>query len=145
MQKLLTLICSIYMLFTPVAAFAQTTTLLPESTGDSACQGLITGGDTGLESAYTDGACMAEKIQTGKIHYRDIPWLIGYLIKFLLTVGWSLAVVMIIVGGYQYVLSGFGVNEKEKGKKTIIYALAGLVVATFAWFMVDTFIAFITS
>lgn len=173
MQKIISLIFAALVLLAPVGVFAQTTTLLPA--GDDAeecqencrsvfpndnagfsdciekclsvsdCEGLITGGDTGFEATYADGKCLAEKIQTGKIHYRDIPYIIGHIIKFLLSVGWALAVVMIIYGGYQYVLGGFGAVDKEKGKKTLIYSVAGLAVATFAWFMVDTFIAFITS
>lgn len=146
MPKILSIIFTLSVLLTPSFTFAQTTTtLLPEPNLMETCEGLISGGDTGLESTYAGGKCLAEKIQTGKIHYRDIPYFIGYFIKFLLSVGWALAVVMIIVGGYQYVLSGFGINEKEKGKKTIIWAVSGLAVATFAWFMVDTFIAFLTS
>ncbi len=149
MKKIISAIFALQILVLPMSAFAQTTTLLPESEellGE--CQGLITGGDTGLESKYypdSRAICLAEKIQTGKIHYQDIPYFIGHIIKFLLSVGWALAVVMIIIGGYQYVLAGFNSGDKEKGKKTLIYAISGMAVATFAWFMVDTFIAFLTS
>jgi len=158
MSKKISFIFALFILLMPVLSFAQTEgeagtenkktltiTILPQPSETDDCDGLITGGDTGLEEKYANGKCLAQKIQTGKIHYRDIPYFIGYIIKFLLSVGWAVAVVMIIAGGYQYVLSGFGVEEKEKGKKTIILAVTGLAIITFAWLMVDTFIAFLTS
>ena len=44
-----------------------------------------------------------------------------------------LALLMLIVGGFQFMFSGGSPDKIAKAKKTIIYSLVGLLVATAAW------------
>lgn len=44
-----------------------------------------------------------------------------------------IAVIMIIIGGYWYVLSAGDPQKVEKAKKTIIYSVIGLVISLSAW------------
>lgn len=53
-------------------------------------------------------------------------------IRLVLIVAGVAAVIMIIVGGFQYVLSSGDSNRVNTAKNTIIYALVGLVVAVLA-------------
>ena len=53
-------------------------------------------------------------------------WLIGIL-----------SVIMLIFGGIKYATSGGDANKVTSAKNTIMYAIIGLVVAFFAWAIVN--------
>ena len=72
----------------------------------------------------------------GNVHLRHIPGLILHWIQVLLQLAGTFAVVMIMVGGAQYMIGAVS-NDKEQGKKTLTYALGGLAVAFFAWWIVE--------
>ena len=84
------------------------------------------------------------KIHCGKVTLNDFPILVVYLIQWILTLAGGIAVIMIMVGGFQYMLGGV-TDDKERGKKTLIYALGGLVVAFMAWWIVELIQVWITS
>ncbi|MBN1494236.1 hypothetical protein JW911_00690 [Candidatus Peregrinibacteria bacterium] len=75
-------------------------------------------------------------IQTGRIHFWMVPYYVVYLIQFIIGIAGLIAVLFLVLGGYQYVISGLG-QDKEKGKKTITNALIGLVVVLVAWVVVN--------
>lgn len=56
----------------------------------------------------------------------------GSVISFLIPIAASLAGIMVLVGGYQMVLSGGSPEAVSRGKKTIIYAAVGFVVILLA-------------
>lgn len=49
----------------------------------------------------------------------------------------ALAVIFIIVGGIQYVLSGGNPEQTTKAKNTILYAIVGLIVSILATVIVN--------
>ena len=49
----------------------------------------------------------------------------------------AIAVIMIVIGGLRYVLSGGDSSQITAAKNTILYAVIGLIVAIFAWAIVD--------
>jgi hypothetical protein len=51
------------------------------------------------------------------------------------------AVIFIIIGGINYMTSGGDSTKVEKGKKTIIYALIGLVICALAFAIVNWVVA----
>lgn len=69
-----------------------------------------------------------------------IPKLLSNIIGIASLVAGAVAVVMIIVGGIQYIGSGGG-DGMVKAKKTITYAVAGLVISILAY----TIVLFISS
>lgn len=50
------------------------------------------------------------------------------IINFLLQIGIPVAVVMVLVGGFQMIVSAGNPDKVSSGKKTILYAAIGLVV-----------------
>jgi hypothetical protein len=63
--------------------------------------------------------------------------LIPFAIKYTIRLTVALAVVALIVGGYQFMTS-YGDDEKRQGaQKTIIYALIGLILAILAFGIVS--------
>ena len=59
------------------------------------------------------------------------------IIDFMLWLVVIIAVIMIIVGGIKYATSAGDSNKVTSAKNTIIYAALGLVVAIFAWAIVN--------
>ncbi len=53
-------------------------------------------------------------------------WIVGFL-----------AIVALIVGGYKYIISSASESEAESGKKTIIYAVLGIILATLSLFILN--------
>lgn len=49
----------------------------------------------------------------------------------------ALAVIFIIIGGFQYVLSGGDPGNTNRAKETILYAIIGLIVSLLAFTVVD--------
>lgn len=62
----------------------------------------------------------------------SIKSVIGTVINILSMVVGAVAVIMIIIGGLRYVLSGGDSNGVTGAKNTIMYALIGLVIVLFA-------------
>lgn len=52
-------------------------------------------------------------------------------------IGGAVAVIMVVIGGFQYVLSNGDPQRAAKAKNTIIYAIVGLVVAISAFTIVN--------
>lgn len=75
-------------------------------------------------------------IKTGKIGLFMVPYFITFIIQFLLMIAGLIAVLFMVIGGYHYVIGGL-TEDKEKGKKTILHALTGLIVALSAWMVIN--------
>jgi len=82
-------------------------------------------------------------IKTGRISMWMIPFFIKYLIQFAISIAGLVAVGAIIIGGYFYLFGGL-VDDKEKGKRAIMYGLGGFVVVLLAWTIVNAVIALLT-
>lgn len=54
------------------------------------------------------------------------------LIELVIFLTAAISVVMIIIGGFRYIISGGDSNGIQGAKNTIIYALVGLVIAVFS-------------
>lgn len=87
---------------------------------------------------------MYDKFQTGDFAWTDILSFGFHLIELMLTVAGSIAVILVMVGGYQYIIGAL-TESKEQGKTTIKNALIGFAVILLAWIIVDIAIALITT
>lgn len=66
------------------------------------------------------------------------------IINVLLYIIGSVAVIMIVIGGLRYVLSGGDSSSTKGAKDTILYSVVGLVVAIFAYAIVNFVISAFT-
>jgi hypothetical protein len=62
---------------------------------------------------------------------------IGNIVNILLFIIGAVAVIMIIIGGLRYVLSGGDSSSIKSAKDTILYAVIGLIVAISAYAIVN--------
>lgn len=118
-----------------------------ETTATPSYRGIIPASGTSGGNASIDcdsPSDLGAKIHCGKVTLDDFPAMIVYLIQWILTLAGGIAVIMIMVGGFQYMLGGL-TDDKERGKKTLIYALGGLVVSFMAWWIVELVQVWITS
>ncbi len=79
---------------------------------------------------------LACAIKTGKIKFWMIPFYIVYFIEFIIGISGLVAVLFLVVGGFQLIMSGASEGQ-EKAKNTIKYALIGMVVVLVAWVIVN--------
>ncbi|PIQ77026.1 hypothetical protein COV82_06710 [Candidatus Peregrinibacteria bacterium CG11_big_fil_rev_8_21_14_0_20_46_8] len=75
-------------------------------------------------------------IKTGDIRLFMLPFFVTYLVQFLLQIAGVVALLFIVLGGYYYVIGGL-TEDKEKGKKTLMHAIVGLIIALSAWIIVN--------
>lgn len=149
------IVLGMYSVFASHLVYAQSsTTLLPQG-DDSELQGktciqfleeiekksdFAEGQDIGdwfsKESSSFRSTTLACAIKTGKIHFWMIPYFIVYFIEFMIGVAGLIAILFIVVGGYQLVISG-ATDQKDAAKNTIKHALMGLVLVLVAWVVVN--------
>ena len=101
------------------------------------------GGEENISPTVSPLDVLACGIKTGNISLWMIPFYVKYLIQFLMGISGLLAIFSIIIGGYFYMFGGIG-DDKDKGKRAIIYGLAGFVLALTSWALVNTVISLLT-
>ena len=67
----------------------------------------------------------------------DPKEIIQTIVRILLFLIGAISVIMIIIGGFRYVISQGDSGAVTSAKNTILYAVIGLIVAIFAWAIVD--------
>lgn len=82
---------------------------------------------SGLSQATTGVICNDEAAATG-----GVSNIILRVISILSFVVGGVCVLMVIIGGFRYVISGGDTNGVQGAKNTILYAVVGLVVVLFA-------------
>ena len=87
---------------------------------------------------------LAEKFATGEFELYDLPEYVIYLIEFLIYIAGGISVLFVVIGGYKYMIGGAS-DDKEAGKKTIGYALAGFAISVLAWTIVNFVQVWLTS
>lgn len=83
-------------------------------------------------------------IKTGDIKLWMVPYYIRYILEFILQIGGLVAVGGIIYGGYLYLFAGIS-DDKERGKKAILYAVGGIVLMMVAWAFVNIVVSVLTA
>jgi hypothetical protein len=68
---------------------------------------------------------------------RNINDLIRWVINFLLYIVMGIAVLFLIIGGFLYITSAGNQEQADKGKKTVINAVIGIVIVILSWVIVN--------
>lgn len=118
----LTIVMVVFSVGVPVFAQFQPPTLLPAE-------------DVNIGSRSDACIGIASMIRSGNIHLRNIPCFIKFFTQTVIGLAGSLAVVFVMIGGYQYVVAPD--DQKDQAKKTITYALIGLAVSLLAFIITD--------
>ena len=92
-----------------------------------------TGACNGANLQFSNDACDGGKLNVGT---SKINGIIKTVINIFSIVVGVIAVIMIIVGGLKYIMSGGDSGNVTGAKNTILYAIIGLVVVAMAQFVV---------
>lgn len=121
--RVLTVVMAVAMIFMTTLGISNTSAQ-DGTNKDLACQGV------GLASG--GGDCDQATDATG-----TISSIVEQIVRILIIVTGAVAVIMIIVGGFRYIISAGDGNAAAAAKKTIVYALVGLVIVIFAQIIVS--------
>ena len=95
--------------------------------------GIIPSGKDGTDAALKS---LANRVETGELEVKDVLFFIVKLIDLVSALAGTLCVIMLLYGGFQYMMSGLN-DDKESAKKTIRYAIMGLIVAFLAYLIIN--------
>lgn len=121
MNKIKLVISSLALAFAVVTAGVVAQPVAAQTPEQSACQG---SGGTWNGATCTQGT-------------RTVPGTIKNVGNILIFITGSIAVLMIIIGGLRYTLSGGDQGTINSAKNTIMYAVVGLVVSIAAYAIVN--------
>ncbi len=82
----------------------------------------------------------ADAVKYGNEENSNITGVMERIIKFILGFVGALSVLVIIIGGIFYIISGGESGKTEAAKGWILYAVVGLIVALLGWVIVNTVI-----
>lgn len=82
-------------------------------------------------------------IKTGNIKLYMVPYYIRSILEFVIGLSGLVCVGAIIFGGYWYLFAGIS-EDKERGKKAILYGIVGMVLTLVAWAAVNIIISLLT-
>ncbi|MCL5666353.1 MAG: peptidoglycan-binding protein [Patescibacteria group bacterium] len=102
---------------------------------DCAAQGMVQAG----------GTCVPPSNQNGLAGSTTLVGLIVKVIQYLLTFAGMIAVGMLVVGGFWYITAGGNEETSEKGRKTIMNAIIGVVVVLMAYAIITILSNLLTS
>ena len=91
------------------------------------------------------GICVYRSDQGGLAGETTLVGLALKVVQYLLTLVGIIAIGAIVIGGYWYITSGGNDEQAEKGKKTLLQAIIGLIVVLLAYTIVTIIVNTITA
>ena len=98
---------------------------------------IVSVAEAAAPQAATIGACDFAK---GKVSWDCIPIYINGLTGIVVTLAASIALIMVMVNGFRYMLGPATEGSSDAAKKGIMHALLGMAVALLAYIILDTII-----
>jgi cytochrome bd-type quinol oxidase subunit 2 len=129
-QKLKTIILSVMLLFTFSAPVLVTSAVYADVTQTDINGQLKCGSNLDVNGAVNTSTPKACTTTTGSGN--DFNTILKKIINILSVLVGAIAVIMVILGGFRYVTSAGSEKGVESAKKTILYALIGLVIVALA-------------
>jgi uncharacterized membrane protein YjgN (DUF898 family) len=91
----------------------------------------------GTGYSMQNGLCIPDSpFKTGLASKGTLSDLISEVLKILLTLAGIVAVILIIIGGFQYMTAGGNEEQAEKGRKALTNAVIGLVIVMLSYVIV---------
>ena len=82
-------------------------------------------------------------IKTGNISLWMVPYYIRSILEFVISLAGLVAVGGVVSGGFLYLFAGVS-DDKEKGKKAILYGVIGFVITLISWALVNIVVSFVS-
>jgi hypothetical protein len=94
--------------------------------------GVIPSGNSENEALNT----LADRVELGELEIKDVLFFVVKLIDLVSALAGTLCVIMLLYGGFQYMISGLN-DDKESAKKTLRYAITGLIITFLAYLIIN--------
>ena len=130
-QKLKTIILSVMLLFSFSVPVLAVSTVSAQVTQNDINGQLKCGSNLNVNSAV-NASGQPNPCATASGNNSDFNTILRKIINILSVLVGAIAVIMIIIGGFRYVTSAGSEKGVESAKKTILYALIGLVIVALA-------------
>lgn len=91
----------------------------------------------GTPNEYT---CLASPIAA-----KDVPSLLGSIIKYALGIVGSAALLMFVLGGFWWLTSGGNEERIARGTKTMLWAAIGVAAVLASWFILNAYTAYLSA
>lgn len=98
------------------------------------------GGSLSCPSGTTlqNGLCVPQGGPTGGFaNSKTLMGLLTEILKYLLYLAGAIAVLFIVIGGFQYITSAGNEEQAEKGRNTLVNAIIGLVVIIMSYAIIQ--------
>ena len=99
---------------------------------------------TDAKSCAQEGVCSVDQTGCTKDAQGSVSTLVSTIINILSLVVGVTAVIMIIIGGFKYIISSGDSSNVTSAKNTILYAIVGLVIVALAQVIVRFVIGRVT-
>jgi len=103
---------------------------------------VIKGSSVFAQSDWTKDPTYVPEIEVGGEKITDVPTIQGIegivsnILNIIVPIVGVVLLIMLIVGGFQYITSGGEAEQTAKAKKTLTYAISGLVIVLGAWLII---------
>lgn len=103
--------------------------------------------DCGTGFKLVNGLCLPESQVTGNgiASTTKLSEVVPNVITILLSVSGVIAVLFIIIGGFQYMTSSGNPEAAKKGRQTLTYAIVGLVIIVLSYIIVSVVLNTLTT
>ncbi|MNQ70200.1 hypothetical protein D3C85_848310 [compost metagenome] len=115
------------LLAVPVLAFG-VVALAPAQTANAACT---------AQTTITDGLNCAQGDSNTPTSLFGVGGIFNTIVNILLFIIGAISVIMLIIGGIRYTISGGDSSAVTSAKNTIMYAIVGIIVAVLAFAIVN--------
>lgn len=111
--------------------------LLPVSAVGSAILPMLASAQSKVDQGLSDGRFQQYFGSAGLSSSASLTDLIFAIIRILLLLSGMIAVVFVIIGGYQYVTSAGNEESAEKGRKTVTNAIIGIIIIVLSYVIIS--------
>lgn len=122
-KKIILLVCAVFGV--GLLSFASLKPVMGQSIADNVCKGILSTETGKIDPATRASACA----ESGE---KSLSGVASRIINIFSIVVGTVSVIMIIVGGFRYIISGGDSTGVTAGKNTILYAIVGLVIVLFS-------------
>lgn len=129
LKKIKTLVLAISLLFVPAASLAVVGVASAQQPNANIQGNLCRGANQLTLTPSQQAACADETRETAACDFNCTLRKIVNLISIIVGV---VAVIMIIIGGFRYIISGGSAEKVTAAKNTILYGIVGLVIVALA-------------
>lgn len=105
----------------------------------------ITGQCTGAASQSINCGLNSVQGYFPGTRFQSVLQFLAFVINILLVLAGAVAVLFIVIGGFQYIMSAGNAETATKGKKAVINAVIGIIIIILSYMVINVVVGTLTS